>query len=88
MVNFVSSFSSQEAQQNAHERSAHQEYIIYSNLDDVDVIENNYALPLSAFLGTAGMPGEMCCVSFIPSLTSFKARPHTWLGRNILMLRR
>ncbi|KAF9445123.1 alcohol dehydrogenase [Macrolepiota fuliginosa MF-IS2] len=36
----------------------HQQYTIYPNLVDVNVIENKYGLPLSAFIGPVGMPGK------------------------------
>jgi len=37
----------------------HQQYNICSDLETIHVINNQYNLPLSAFIGPAGMPG-MC----------------------------
>jgi hypothetical protein len=36
----------------------HQKYIIFPNLNTVDVIDNKYNLPLSAFIGPLGLPGN------------------------------
>lgn len=67
----------------------HQQYNICPNLKYTQVIDNQYNLPLSAFIGPAGMPGR-CLINhqdfFFKCLIQEKL--HIWPGRNTHVQRR